>query len=79
MKEIYLPDLGENVEEATISYWHLEEGEHVDAGEDIVELTTEKATFNVQAPYAGIITEIIANEGETVQSGDVLAMMEEEE
>lgn len=78
MKEIYLPDLGENTDEATISYWHCEEGDHVDAGEDVVELTTEKAAFNVQAPCAGIITEIIAAEGTSVQSGDLLAVMEEE-
>lgn len=79
MAEIILPDLGEDIEDATISYWHFEEGDHVNAGDDVVEVTTEKTTFNVQSPFSGIITEILAGEGDTVQSGDILALMQEED
>lgn len=77
MQEIVMPVLGDDIEEATISFWHVEAGEHVDKGADIVEITTEKSTFNVQAPCSGVITEIIALEGESVPVGDVLAHMEE--
>jgi len=76
MEEVLMPDLGEDLEEATISFWHVEAGEHIDKGADIVEVNTEKSTFNVQAPCTGILTEIIALEGEVVPVGEVLARME---
>jgi len=78
MYEILMPALGEDFEEGTISFWHVEAGEHIDKGVDIVEVTTEKSTFNVQAPCTGVLTEIIALEGEAVPVGEVLARMEEE-
>jgi len=78
MQDIVMPDLGQDVEEATVSFWHVEEGEHVEQGKDIVEITTEKSTFNVQAPCAGVITERIAAEGESVPVGNLLARIEEE-
>ncbi|MBU1087398.1 MAG: hypothetical protein KKD05_07755 [Candidatus Omnitrophica bacterium] len=78
MQEVVMPSLGEDIEEATISFWHVEAGEHVEKGADIVEVTTEKSTFNVAAPCAGVITEIISLEGESVAVGEVLARMEEE-
>ncbi len=77
MREVFLPDLGENIEEATISYWHCQEGDQVEPGLDIVEVTTEKATFNVSAPCAGVIIECRTAEGTTVHSGDVLAVIQE--
>ncbi|MFH1061341.1 MAG: biotin/lipoyl-containing protein [Candidatus Omnitrophota bacterium] len=79
MQEIVMPALGEDIEEATISFWHVVPGEHIDKGADIVEITTEKSTFNVPAPCTGVITEIIALEGESIPVGDVLARMEEED
>ncbi len=78
MMDIMLPEMGEDIEEATISFWHVEEGEHVEEGMDLVEVTTDKSTFNIPAPAAGVITELIATEGEIVQVGSVLARMEEE-
>ena len=79
MKEIVVPDMGEEVEEATISFWHVEAGDHVEEGDDLVELVTEKTAFNVPALCAGVIAELRANEGESVGVGNVLAMMQEEE
>ncbi len=78
MIDIMLPEMGEDIEEATISFWHVEEGEHVEEGVDLVEVTTDKSSFNIPSPAAGVITELIATEGETVQVGSVLARMEEE-
>ena len=78
MIDIVMPDLGEDIEEAKISFWLVEAGEHVDKGKDIVEITTDKSTFNVQANCSGVVTEVIALEGETVPVGNLLARIEEE-
>ncbi|MFH1458916.1 MAG: biotin/lipoyl-containing protein [Candidatus Omnitrophota bacterium] len=79
MRDILLPDFGPDIEEATISFWHVEEGEHVEAGTNIVEVTTDKSTVNVPSPCAGVITELIAVEGETVTVGNIIARIEEED
>ena len=79
MYEVKLPDLGEDAgDEAIVSLWHFEEGDEVVEGADLVEMTTDKATFNVQAPVSGILAEIVAEEDETIQVGEVLAVIEEE-
>jgi len=78
MIQVYLPDMGEHASKATISYWYFERGAMVTQGSDLVEVATDKATFNVPAPSSGILSEIIAHEGDVVSSGDVLATMEEE-
>jgi pyruvate dehydrogenase E2 component (dihydrolipoamide acetyltransferase) len=77
MKEVILPDMGEEVEEATVSFWHHEEGDKVTQGEVLVEITTEKASFQVEAPVSGILSKISAGEGEVVKSGQVLGIIEE--
>lgn len=76
MTEVKLPELGEEVNEATISYWIHQEGEEVKEGEDLVEMTTDKATFNVPSPASGILKEISVEEGETVKVGQKLASIE---
>ena len=79
MYELKLPDLGEDAgNEAVVSFWHFEEGDGVREGEDLVEMTTDKATFNVQSPKSAILMEIVADEGDTVEVGEVLAILEEE-
>ena len=79
MRQFLLPDLGMDVEEATISFWHAEVGEHIKQGQDILEVTTDKANINIPSPCEGVLAEIIAVEGQTVQSGELLAMIQEEE
>lgn len=78
MVKVYLPELGENITKATISYWYYEEGASVVEGEDLVEVATDKATFNVPAPSSGSLVEIFAHEGDVIQIGDVLATVEED-
>ena len=70
-----MPELGEGIEEAVISLWHVREGDNVKKGDDIVEMVTDKATFNVPSPTSGVIKKIIHAEGETVKVGDVLARL----
>ena len=76
MSEVKLPELGEDINEATISYWLYQEGDEVKEGEDLVEMTTDKATFNVPSPVSGVLKEISAEEGETIKVGQKLASIE---
>ncbi len=78
MREVKLPDLGEDGgNEAIVSLWHFEEGDGVHEGDDLVEMTTDKATFNIQTPMTGVLAEIVVDEGDTVEVGEILAILEE--
>jgi pyruvate/2-oxoglutarate dehydrogenase complex dihydrolipoamide acyltransferase (E2) component len=74
--EVRLPELGSNIEKASISFWHYEEGDKVNEGDDLVEVVTEKATFNVPAPTSGILSKRLAGEGEEVKINQVIAIIE---
>ena len=75
--EIKVPVLGESVVEATVAKWMKNTGEAVNADEPIVELETDKVSLEVPAPKAGILTDIIAQEGDTVEVDAVLALLQE--
>jgi len=77
MTKVVLPDLSEGITKATVSYWYFKEGEKVAEKDDLVELTTDKATFNLPSPCSGILSEIFFREGDTVNVGEVLAVIEE--
>lgn len=77
MTKVVLPELGEKIEKATVSYWYFKTGDRVKEKEDLVELTTDKATFNLPSPCSGIISEIMFQEGDTVNVGETLAVIEE--
>ena len=64
--EIRVPTLGESVSEATIGRWYKKVGDTIAIDEPIVELETDKVTVEVPAPAAGVLQEIVANEGDTV-------------
>jgi len=75
--EFRLPDLGEDAgDEATVSFWYFEEGEEVKESEDIVEMMTDKATFNVPSPVSGTLAEVRSPDGAKVKVGDVLGIIE---
>jgi len=75
--ELTLPELGDDAgEEATVSFWYFEEGEAVAEGEDIVEMVTDKATFNVLCPVACTLVEAVTEDGAKVKVGDVMAILE---
>jgi 2-oxoglutarate dehydrogenase E2 component (dihydrolipoamide succinyltransferase) len=75
--EIRVPTLGESVTEATIGKWFKKAGDTVVADEPIVELETDKVTIEVPAPSAGVLSEIIAKDGETVGVGALLGSIGE--
>lgn len=78
MTKVVLPELGEGIDKAIVSYWYYKEGDKVNEKDDLVELTTDKATFNLPSPCAGILTEIFFREGDSVNVGEALAIIEEQ-
>ena len=70
--EIRVPTLGESVTEATIGQWFKKPGEAISADEPLVELETDKVTVEVPAPAAGVMGEILVQEGDTVEVGALL-------
>ncbi|MDD5019516.1 MAG: lipoyl domain-containing protein [Candidatus Omnitrophica bacterium] len=78
MVKVFLPNLGEGITKATVSYWYAEEGAAVVEGAELVEVSTDKATFNVPAPCSGTLMGIAAHEGDMIEVGAVLATIEED-
>jgi len=75
--EVTLPELGEDAgKEATVSFWYVEAGGAVEKDQDLVEMVTDKATFNVPAPAGGVLKEVAALEGDKVEVGGRLAVIE---
>ncbi|CAH0338495.1 2-oxoglutarate dehydrogenase complex dihydrolipoyllysine-residue succinyltransferase [Rhizobium sp. CECT 9324] len=75
--EIRVPTLGESVSEATIGTWFKKVGDVVKADEPLVELETDKVTVEVPSPVSGVLTEIVAQNGETVGLGALLGQIAE--
>ena len=76
MTEILLPQLGETVSEGTITRWFKQPGEQVAQDEPLYEVSTDKVDTEVSAPVAGVVSEILVAEGETVEVGTLLAQLE---
>ena len=70
--EIRVPTLGESISEATVGKWFKQRGDVVKADEPLVELETDKVTLEVNAPAAGVLSEIAAETGQTVAIGALL-------
>jgi 2-oxoglutarate dehydrogenase E2 component (dihydrolipoamide succinyltransferase) len=73
--EIRVPTLGESISEATVGKWFKQRGDSVKADEPLVELETEKVTLEVNAPSAGVLSEIVADSGATVAIGALLGSL----
>ncbi|TDC61713.1 2-oxo acid dehydrogenase subunit E2 [Actinomadura sp. GC306] len=64
-----LPDVGEGLTEAEIVKWHVQPGDTVEINQTIVEIETAKAIVELPCPFEGVVTELMAVEGETVDVG----------
>jgi 2-oxoisovalerate dehydrogenase E2 component (dihydrolipoyl transacylase) len=73
---VVMPQLGESVHEGTISKWLVKPGDQVVEFEPMLEVDTDKVSAEVPAPVSGILREILAKEGETVQAGAEIAVVE---
>ena len=78
MVEIPLESLLSDVPEGTIQEWFLEEGDPIQAGDDLVEIITEDGNVGLKAPVSGILAEVNYDEGEVVQKDDVICHIDDE-
>ena len=76
--EIRVPTLGESVTEATIAQWYKKPGEAVSMDEPLCELETDKVTIEVPAQSAGVLEEVLFEEGATVEVGALLGSIDAE-
>jgi pyruvate dehydrogenase E2 component (dihydrolipoamide acetyltransferase) len=73
--DVVMPQMGVSVSEGTITKWLKQEGEEVQADEPLLEISTDKVDTEVPSPGAGILTQILVQEGETVDVGTKLAVI----
>ena len=71
--DVVMPQMGVSVSEGTITKWSKQVGEAIEADETLLEISTDKVDTEVPSPAAGVVTEILVQEGETVAVGTVLA------
>ena len=79
MVDVALEGLATHEEEATIQTWYFEEGDAVNEGDDLVELTSEEGTVTIQASASGVLAEVYYDEGETVAKGEILCTIDDQE
>lgn len=77
MNEIKIPELAESITEGTIAEWLVKKGDKIEKGDPVVELETDKVNVEVNTEYAGVITEVLHEEGTDVEVGDVIAKVDE--
>lgn len=78
--EVELPDLGpEGGDHATVSEWNFEEGEFVEYGEVLLEVTCDSGTVEVPAPRPGVLLERVVDEDDIVRVGETVAVLDVKE
>ncbi|MFL5382337.1 MAG: dihydrolipoamide acetyltransferase family protein [Longimicrobiaceae bacterium] len=76
--EVPMPQMGESIAEGTVSVWRKKIGDRVERDEPIMEISTDKVDAEIPSPVAGVLAEIVVNEGQTVEVGTVVAFIETE-
>src|SRR5678809_1773455 len=74
---VVMPQMGESIAEGTIVRWIKQVGDSVDRDEPLFEISTDKVDPEIPSPAAGVLTEIRANEGQTVEVNSVVAVIGE--
>lgn len=72
-RDIRLPALSAQMEEAVLLEWRVAAGDHVEQGQPLAEISTDKVDMDLEAPFSGTIHELVASEGDTIPVGGVLA------
>ena len=75
--ELKVPAVGESINEVFIGTWLKQEGDSVEKDEPLVEVETDKATLEVPAASAGVLSKILKQEGDTADVGEVIAHIDE--
>src|SRR5215213_11424910 len=73
--DVVMPQMGVSVSEGTITKWLKEQGEQVEADEPLLEISTDKVDTEVPSPGSGVLSQILVQEGETVEVGTKLAII----
>src|SRR5207302_7508893 len=73
--DVVMPQMGVSVSEGTVTRWLKQVGEHIEADETIVEISTDKVDTEIPSPASGIVREILANEGDTVPVNTRIAVI----
>lgn len=74
--ELIMPKMGESITEATILKWLKSEGDTVEADESVLEIATDKVDSEVPAPQGGVLTKILFQEGDVVEVGKAIAIID---
>ncbi len=74
--EVKVPQLSESVAEATLLSWHKKVGDAVARDENLIDVETDKVVLELPAPAGGVITRIVKGDGDTVVSGEVIAVID---
>ncbi len=77
MADIVIPEVGESITEGTISTWYVKAGDAIAVDQPLFELETDKITTDVPSPVGGVVTELLANDGDDVLIGAVVARVDE--
>jgi 2-oxoglutarate dehydrogenase E2 component (dihydrolipoamide succinyltransferase) len=78
MADIKVPELAESITEGTIAQWLKKKGDQVQKGEYVVELETDKVNVEIISDFDGILTDLLAEEGDTVKVGETIAIVGEQ-
>jgi 2-oxoisovalerate dehydrogenase E2 component (dihydrolipoyl transacylase) len=76
MVYILVPDLGDGIQKVEVALWHVKVGEFVQQDDDLVEVVTDKASFNIAAPADGMLRKITVAAGKEAMIGEVLGEIE---
>src|SRR5690349_24624249 len=74
--EVKVPQLSESVSEATLVAWRKKAGEAVKRDENLIDIETDKVVLELPAPADGVLAKIVKNDGESVTSGEVIAILD---
>jgi 2-oxoglutarate dehydrogenase E2 component (dihydrolipoamide succinyltransferase) len=74
--EVKVPQLSESVAEATLSQWHIKEGDAVTRDQNLIDIETDKVVLELPAPDSGVIVKIVKTNGDMVVSGEVIAHLD---
>lgn len=76
--KIRLAEIIQDTEKAVITLWHVSENDRVTSGQDLLEIATDKATFDIAAPCDGVLASIMKKEGEEITADEVIAELRED-
>ena len=77
-QELVMPQMGESITTGTITKWHKKVGDKVELDEILFEISTDKVESEIPSPFEGRITELLFDEGDTIDVGKVIAYIEDD-